>query len=163
MWNKDMNKRPIVQQLENTYPTVSLECPCKYLSQSLQPPALHTNLQHLPITVYFLFMSRTSTPWHKSMVRATCFGCVPKLRQHFSRLLRWTPRFARQWLWRLLPSGIWNRINGSVSFVSENCTTTVERMLTMHRALKRPWVYPKLNGVTSQKNVTIAMKTVLSG
>jgi len=33
----------------------------------------------------------------------------------------------------------------------------------MHRALQRPWFSTKLNGVTSQKLVTVAMKTVLSG
>jgi hypothetical protein len=59
-WNKDMNKWPNVLQIKNKYPTVSLECPCKYLSLSLftttfqRPPRTHSSSTFPTTAIYEL-------------------------------------------------------------------------------------------------------------
>jgi hypothetical protein len=72
MWNKDMNKRPNVQQIKNTYPTVSLECPCKYPSQSLQPPHTTRLAHNPPAPIYEPYLSRINTydPWSLQLALA---------------------------------------------------------------------------------------------
>jgi len=95
-WNNDMNKWPNVLQIKNKYPTVSLECPCKYLSLSLFATTFQCPPRTHPSSTFPYKGDLWAVP-----AKTTCFGCFPKLRQHISDYylsLQWTPRCERQWL-----------------------------------------------------------------